>query len=285
MVRRGMRADGSGPLPQFDLDPDKTLERLPRIDASRLPHRLADDVSGPALAADADLASTVEIVPELDADDILEAIPVRRPPIVLPPPVQLPLDLNRLLAHAQAEARRSPAYFHSPVISEAAVPVGPAAAPSRTDPTVAIASAMSLVAGRPRPPLAWVIGTVLAAAFVSTLTVAAVQSRVSSARSPESITVTHEAAPVVASPAPQAAPATKPSNGIPSMSVQNLPRVEAGTISLAAVAANHRLFVDGKLASAGTTTVSCGPHVVQVGSRGARHLVQVPCGQDVVVAN
>jgi hypothetical protein len=58
-----------------------------------------------------------------------------------------------------------------------------------------------------------------------------------------------------------------------------------GTISLAAAASMHRLFVDGKVAPSGSQVVKCGVHVVQVGSRGIRRYVTVPCGEEVVVAN
>jgi hypothetical protein len=69
------------------------------------------------------------------------------------------------------------------------------------------------------------------------------------------------------------------------MSAQSLPQVEVGTISLAAVASSHRLFVDGHLAADGSAVVTCGAHTVRVGSRGATRHILVPCGQEVIVAN
>jgi hypothetical protein len=72
---------------------------------------------------------------------------------------------------------------------------------------------------------------------------------------------------------------------IPALSVQSLPQVASGTISLAAVAATHRLFIDGRVAPNGTEIVTCGRHVVRVGSRGVTRTIDVPCGQEVVVAN
>jgi hypothetical protein len=73
------------------------------------------------------------------------------------------------------------------------------------------------------------------------------------------------------------------SAGLAAVSVQSLPLVEVGTISVAAVAASHRLFVDGKLAAGGSATVSCGNHIAQVGSHGVRRRVYVPCGQELIL--
>jgi hypothetical protein len=220
-VRRGASrsADGSGPLPQYDLgrwdafDPDRTLQRLAIVpDAAPTPiwlgaAALQDDEVGPTSAPDSsDMAVTVEIVPEVDLDDILEAAPTQRAPLVLPPRASAPIDLDRLLAQARAETRKSVDYFHP------STPLAPALAPAivsdvrqplgegRRDPTVAVArpaahrvSAASLVqplAGEAqRRRLGLIVATVLGAA-VATISVAAVQARVSSARSPSSVTVT-----------------------------------------------------------------------------------------------
>ena len=126
------------------------------------------------------------------------------------------------------------------------------------------------------------------------------QSSVSTTRSPASVTVTKPApSAAFASTAPASASGTgpvtatltagpvtpKPGAAIPAISVQSLPRVESGTISLAAVAASHRLFVDGRVIESGSAIVSCGSHIVQVGSRGQRKYVNVPCGQEIVLAN
>ena len=288
--RRALSPDGSGPLPQFALppvesfDPDRTLERVPTVKAAQAALALAPDVRrddwvGPARAVDADLAITIELVPEIGADDILECVdsePVSSAaPFLLSAPVSLPLDLDRLLAHARAEARRSPDGFQRatpPPVNVRSTSTG------RPDPTIALSFARQ----RPRRRFGWVAATIVAAS-VATIAVAAGQSSVSSARSPTSVTVTRTLAPVAESR--EIAASRNASSDIPTIAVQSLPVAENATISLAAVAGSHRLFVDGRLAATGSALVSCGQHIVQVGSRGVRRRVNVRCGQELVVAN
>jgi hypothetical protein len=320
-VRRGATrasADGSGPLPQYDLgrwdafDPDRTLQRLAIVpDAAPTPvwldaTALLDDHVGPASAPDSsDMAVTVEIVPEVDFDDILEAAPTQRAPLVLPPRGSAPIDLDRLLAQARAETRKSVDYFHpSTPLPPALAPLphsaahAPVYAPGhdRSDPTVAAArvlpsriSAASLLLlpdGLPssRRRLGLIVASVLGAA-VATIGVAALQSRVSSARSPSNVTVTTAVAAATPVRPPSPPVQSSPVNDIPTVSVQSLPMAPTATISLAAVAVSHRLFIDGRLANGDSQVVSCGRHLVQVGSRGMRRYVSVPCGQELVVAN
>jgi hypothetical protein len=48
----------------------------------------------------------------------------------------------------------------------------------------------------------------------------------------------------------------------------------------------HRVFVDGRVVayeSGAIVRVTCGPHVVRIGSKGATQLVHVPCGGSVGV--
>ncbi len=306
--RRGRSAAGSAQLPQFDLqaweavDPDRTLERLPalsstgtsRVSSPAAPHR---EAYAPIQDSESDLAATVEIVPEVSVGDILESEP-SRPALALPPRVSVPIDLNRLLAQARAEASRSPEFFHvasAPATAPFLAPRGDEPA-SVGSPSPAVASPWqarpSLVSSlatertRHRRPPSWVLGTAVVAAAVTVL-VAAGLSRTSSARSPSSVTVVRSAAPASAPRTPvtfRTAAAPDDAPPIPAVSVQNLPRVESATISIAAVAASHRLFVDGKLVDGGSAVVSCGSHVIQVGARGARRRVNVPCGQELVVA-
>jgi len=292
--RRGLRADGSGPLPQFDLaawdafDPDRTLERLPALPADILtsaPPPVAPPPAAAAPAAAADAAATAEIVAELSSADLVEERELAVPesvPIVLAQPRAVPVDLDRLLARARAEASRSPEYFRAPtptppptVVDWAPV----AASGGRADST----AALPLLNQRPKRRLGWVVGTVAAVAGM-TLVIALGQSRVSSARSPRGGTVTKPVAPSPAVARASAGPARSDAPFIPATSIQNLPRVETGTISLAAVAASHRLFIDGKVAEGGTAVVSCGTHAVQVGSQGVRRYVTVPCGQEIILA-
>jgi hypothetical protein len=72
-------------------------------------------------------------------------------------------------------------------------------------------------------------------------------------------------------------------SGVPTVDIASLPQSPVGTVSLAAVASSHRLFVDGVVAANGTVVVSCGQHFVKVGSKGRSQSVDVPCGTDVVV--
>jgi len=334
--RRVLRADRSAPLPQFDLqsweslDPDRTLEKLPRLSiesSPTLPDLLPRTLQSIFSARDSepDMAATIELVPEVSLGDILEeSAPVRtvlaRPPLVLPPPVSAPFDLDRLLALARAETSRSPECFQT--LTAAAVPITldgfdavhaaePAATPLASfgaiaqadpfaarvrlvDPRTDATTTLPAILDRRKRRTGLIAGTVVAVAAI-TVGIVVGQTSVSSARSPQSVTVTRAsvASPVVATRnAPVVADTTASSDidavtaipAIPAMSVQSLPVAEVGTISLAAVAASHRLFVDGKLADGASAVVSCGKHLVQVGSRGARHYVNVPCGQEIVLA-
>jgi hypothetical protein len=333
--RRVRRADGSGPLPQFDIgaweafDPDRTLERLPRISLTPAPATTRPRVSARRApeppVSEADLASTVEIVPEeISEADFLDALSTSEleeidieieEPVTVPaprtvtaaaaapalaapsseeviptPPVSVPLDLDRLLARAHTEARKSPDFFRA-----AAPPRAPTAsdflaadpAPMRAEPY-----AIPLALHHPRRRLGWVVATVTAITL-TTLCVAIGQSTPSAAGSQRGFSVkrttaaaSHEGAQDETSVATgwqgASAPSTNEATAVP---VQNLPRVASGTISLAAVAASHRLFVDGRVAEGASATVTCGRHLVQVGSRGARRYVNVPCGQEIVLAN
>jgi len=309
--RRGQSALPQFDLPQWDVDPDRTMERLPALSADRLPDyssdllptlppSRADVVTAPAVYVgvhdlDSDMARTIELVPELSSSDIIEETPSRPalPPLVLPAPVGVPIDLSRLLQRAQAEASRSPEFFHStPAPSSVAVPPSSAAVPflltteKESDPGTAVAIPLltphtqsQIIPGLRRPSrLAWVVGMVGAVAAV-TVGIALGQARVSAARSPQSVVVTRPPPPAVV----PAAPKITSNPLVPTVSVQSLPQVGVGTVSLAAVAASHRLFVDGRVAEGGSAVVKCGPHLVQVGSRGVRRMVDIPCGQEVVL--
>jgi hypothetical protein len=95
----------------------------------------------------------------------------------------------------------------------------------------------------------------------------------------------------VAVPSPEIAvpPPAPPQNeatsshraAVASIDVANLPQASVGTVTLAAAAAEHRLFVDGVVRPRGEAVVSCGKHRVKVGSRGRTRIVDVPCGGDV----
>jgi hypothetical protein len=284
--RRAPVGNSSSALPQFDLhpseavDPDRTLERLPALSSAGVPAALAPVTEPPP-----DMASTVELVPEISAADIIES------EVVAVRPSTLPLDLDRLLARARAETR-SQDFFRPATLSPAAPPaLEPAFLfDEPTPPPTTMTSAADQVLppeARRRGAVLWACAAAVAA-MSAVFVIAVVSWPGSSAardvRPAQAVISAAAAAPVVATRAPDA-PFTATPPAVPAVAVQNLPRVAAGTISLAAVAASHRLFVDGKIAPTGSTVVSCGSHVVQVGSRGARRRVDVPCGQEVVVAN
>ena len=313
---RGMRADGSGPLPQF-VDPDKTLERLPTLDYDSSPaldRWPGLDCAGPATYApvqvtDTNLTATIEVppkptedlaitveVPPKPAEDLAITVEIRpkyrtasisdsdlscaaAPALAYPNRLSAPLDLDGLLAVARAEAQKSPVYFARPT------PTPPQVWTASIEPEELEAGepTVQLPASRARRHHRWLASaTIVAATMVG---IAVVHASVP-ARTTASYVVAPTAPPPVApAPAPQAAQAQPPAANIPSVSVQSLPRVKVGTISLAATASSHRLFVDGRVVASGSKVVKCGVHLVQVGSKGVRRYVSVPCGEEVVVAN
>jgi hypothetical protein len=313
---RGMRADGSGPLPQF-IDPDKTLERLPALDYDSSPSLYPSaglDCAGlaayaPVQVTDTDLTATVEVppdptddlaatveIPPKPGDDLAITVEVRpkqktasiadsdlsgaaAPSLPYPQRPSATFDLDSLLALARIEAQKSPVYFPRPS------PVPPQAWSSSTsdeDPEASDPTA-ELPDRHPRRRTPWFVGAAIVA--VTTVGIAVVHASV-----PAYSTTTARSAPPVTQPAADPAPppavqAQPQSTNIPSVSVQSLPRVKVGTISLAAAASSHRLFVDGRVVTSGSAVVKCGVHLVQVGSRGVKRYVSVPCGEEVVVAN
>jgi hypothetical protein len=92
--------------------------------------------------------------------------------------------------------------------------------------------------------------------------------------SAESITTTTSS--VVAAPTAPTSP-----EAVPVVDVAKLPRARDGQII---GASGHRLWIDGSLATTWQVSIACGPHVVQVGSAGTPHTVEVPCGESVTVA-
>jgi len=75
-------------------------------------------------------------------------------------------------------------------------------------------------------------------------------------------------------------------DGVPIVSVLSLPRVvpTTGTIRLIESAATHRLFIDGVPRSGPSAEVTCGKHMVQVGSAGHAHALMIGCGEETVIA-
>jgi hypothetical protein len=74
--------------------------------------------------------------------------------------------------------------------------------------------------------------------------------------------------------------------GVPVVSVLSLPRVvpTTGTIRLIESAAAHRLFVDGAVQTGTSAVVTCGKHMIQVGSAGRAHALMIGCGEETVIA-
>jgi hypothetical protein len=96
------------------------------------------------------------------------------------------------------------------------------------------------------------------------------------------------ATPAKTAPPAAAAPQTKtasevPRSSVPTIDIASLPQAPVGSVSLSQTVTGHRLFVDGVAVSKGSTVVSCGKHLVKVGSKGRKQEVDVPCGTDVVV--
>jgi len=89
------------------------------------------------------------------------------------------------------------------------------------------------------------------------------------------------AAPVAAAPPPVTSPAPEAPAPAPIVEVVSVPRPSVGTV---VGAEGHRLWVDGHLAEGFTAVVSCGHHLVQVGSAGTPRDVDVRCGQEITVS-
>jgi hypothetical protein len=79
---------------------------------------------------------------------------------------------------------------------------------------------------------------------------------------------------------------TAAASGVPLVSVLSLPRVvpTTGTIRLIESAAAHRLFVDGVVQTGTSAVVTCGKHMIQVGSAGRAHALMIGCGEETVIA-
>jgi hypothetical protein len=135
--------------------------------------------------------------------------------------------------------------------------------------------ALRSVSAKPVPQ----VGALRATTTNATTSVAAGRAPIGIARSSnESTSATGAKTKASASTFTSSAPAT------PTFDVLSLPQAQVGTISVAHSAAGHRLFIDGSVYNNGTAMVSCGRHVVRVGSHGRAQAVDLNCGSDVVVA-
>jgi serine/threonine protein kinase len=116
--------------------------------------------------------------------------------------------------------------------------------------------------------LAYAVGRTLSAPAMSEVEAAAAPPAASSAPSQ-----------VALPPAASAPPGTEP---VPSVTVAPA----TGALLTPASARKHRVWIDGQLAawaSGGVIHLSCGPHVVRIGSAGTSQSIHVPCGGEVVV--
>lgn len=82
--------------------------------------------------------------------------------------------------------------------------------------------------------------------------------------------------------------ATPPSDDVPLVSVEDLPRAGAqGKCMLRTPGSppDRRVFVDGRVMGSTSAPVDapCGSHVVQVGSAGTARRIDLPCGGDIDV--
>jgi hypothetical protein len=83
-------------------------------------------------------------------------------------------------------------------------------------------------------------------------------------------------------PPPNQASLTAARADAPGIDVASLPQAPVGTVTVAAAALGHRLFIDGVVCPSSEAVVSCGKHRVKVGSRGRVQVIEVPCGGNVV---
>jgi hypothetical protein len=143
----------------------------------------------------------------------------------------------------------------------------------------------------PRPRLGWGIGAALAATGCLLLVIVNVTHASAGPASEEARPAPRVIA--AASSLARAEPAVAASysgeksvDGVPLVSVMSLPRVipTTGTIRLIESAAAHRLFVDGAVQQGSSAVVSCGRHMIQVGSAGKAHALIIGCGEETVIA-
>jgi hypothetical protein len=271
-------------LPAFEMpllqstDPDITPTRLD-IDARALDRALASP----------------SLIDEIEADDILEVVQAApappKPARTLPPPppsqparsVPPPPSRGLLASIDLVLEEPDPAPLPSPFpLSFAPVSVEERS-PWLEESTFQVAPAPGS-RGR-KAGLAWAVGLGLIAG-IAVLCIAlgsagAKTGAQASAPAPEKESVVATTRPP--SPPPMEARGSHEGSSAPTFDVASLPRAPVGTVSLAATASQHRLIVDGVLAPSGSAVVKCGKHVVKVGSRGRRQVVDVACGGETVV--
>jgi hypothetical protein len=232
-------------------DGDPRASRPSHADSSHIARRRAS--SAPAHEVQLGEVELVEEAPPSSAARPVTHLPAppRSPPrpSLLPPPRSVPPPLP-----LPPSPRASRPVFQVPI----AVRVLPRRRAFGT-PTLALAGGA----------IALVVGSIVGLAFqprASRVDFASFAAKTTSA--------------LIPAPARSAPPPAAPSE-IPVVNVANLPRATTG---LVVGADGHRLWIDGTLAASWQATVSCGAHVVQVGSAGTPRTLDVPCGDQIVAA-
>ncbi len=81
-------------------------------------------------------------------------------------------------------------------------------------------------------------------------------------------------------PAPSSEASPAPSDA-PVPTAAGAPQVTTGVVI---GSPGHRLWIDGTLAASWQATVSCGSHLVQVGSAGTPRTIDLPCGEELLAS-
>ncbi len=270
----------SRPLPAFEMpwlevvDPDRTLKRrvvLAAPSANVTEEICAEDVLEVVRVAGVSADSTQEIA----AEDVIGVIPLRARAYPSPRITVVPEPL----AAAPRADRADLARLETPAPSSIAPVAMDSFVRSHSDSTFSLEDTPY---GLRMPRM----GLAIAGGLGAMIGIFVLVFALGSAGAKPVVQMGAHALPSkpVAAAAPQSkAPSDGARSAVPTVDVSSLPRAPVGTLSLAANAAGHRLFVDGTLVSHGSAVVSCGKHLVKIGSKGRMETVDVPCGADVVV--
>jgi hypothetical protein len=173
----------------------------------------------------------------------------------------------------------SPDEDSRPIRKPVAVLTGRLASPAPLTPASATVLASAVAASSAPSPGQWRVGAMVAGGAIVMLLAGiaiGVALRGDRAHVPPAARAAAappaEATPLPSTPAPEA-PAPPPVTAVSSASRPSVATVVG--------AEGHRLWVDGHLAEGFTALVSCGRHVVQVGSAGTPREIDVPCGEEI----